>query len=115
MTQREIGHLEKSILIPLVSREILDYKTQPELFRDDAIESTRGSNAERTIHGHLACHITGCDPFNEDPTPRCDSLYHVLHEMLPDLAIAGNRLLNLSNELVPKLTRSPYLRLEMGA
>lgn len=41
MAQREIGHFEKSILIPPVSREILDYKTQPELFRDDAIESTK--------------------------------------------------------------------------
>ena len=65
MAQREIGHFEKSILIPPVSREILDYKTQPELFRDDAIESTRESNAERTSHGHLGCHITRCDPFND--------------------------------------------------
>ncbi len=73
MTQREIGHLEKSILIPPVSREILDYKTQPDLFRDDAIESTRESNAERPILGHLACHITRCDPFNlvpETTTPQ---------------------------------------------
>ncbi|HSL02817.1 MAG TPA: hypothetical protein VK901_04685, partial [Nitrospiraceae bacterium] len=29
VAQREIGHLEKSI-----SREILDYKTQPQIFRE---------------------------------------------------------------------------------
>ena len=67
VAQREIGRLDKSILMTPFSREIVDYKTQPQLFRDDTIESTGEFNAEGTSHRGVLpklCHTTRCDPFN---------------------------------------------------